>query len=147
MFQFAVGRLRLGDKAGYREACAALEKAAQKSVDAGATEKLAWTCALGPNAVDDLSGPLKQAEANVANPPNYSPYFDLAVLGAVLYRMGEYERAIPQLEKSISQFPSNRPIGSGTVLFPKLFLAMTRWQQGESGYLSWPVENALVLTE
>jgi tetratricopeptide (TPR) repeat protein len=130
IFCLALVRLTLEDKSGYREACAALEKAAEKSSDSAAPVKLLWTYVLGPNAVDDLNGPLKQAEAIVANPSDM-PYFDRAVLGAVHYRMSQYDRAVPLLEKSIAQYAGKRPIGTGTVLFPKLLLAMTRWQQGD----------------
>jgi hypothetical protein len=74
---------------------------------------------------------LQQAEANVANSPMQAPYLDHAVLGAVLYRMGEYDQAATHLEESIAQYPSDQPIGTGSVEFPQLLLAMTRWQQGQ----------------
>jgi tetratricopeptide (TPR) repeat protein len=131
IFALAVMRLRLGDKAGYRESCNALAKLVNIAGGTDAPELLPWTCALGPNALDDLNGPLEQAEANVANPPTYAPYFDLTILGGVLYRMGQYDRAVPYLEKSIAEYAGNRPVTTGTVFFPKLFLAMTRWQQGQ----------------
>jgi tetratricopeptide (TPR) repeat protein len=127
----AIARLRLGDNRGYQEACAALEKAVDTSGDEAAPTKLPWVCAIGPNALDDLTTPLKQAEANIANHPINAPYFDLVVLGGVLYRAGKYDRAVRHLEESIATFPSDRPFGAGTVLFPQLFLAMTRWQQGQ----------------
>src|SRR5262249_20194880 len=41
------------------------------------------------------------------------------------------DRAVPLLEKSISEYAGKRAIGTGTVLFPKLLLAMTRWQLGQ----------------
>jgi hypothetical protein len=98
--------------------------------DSAAPLTLPWTCGLGPNALKDLSGPLKRAEANVANNLINAPYFDLAVVGALLYRTGQYDRAVHRLDASIAQFPSDPPMGAGTVLFPQLFLAMTKWQQG-----------------
>jgi serine/threonine protein kinase len=127
----ALARLRLGDNGGYRQACAALEKEVNTSSDDAARIMLPWACALGPNAIDDLTKPLKQAEANIANHPINAPFFDLAVLGGVLYRAGKYDRAARHLEESIATYPSDRPIGMGTVHFPQLFLAMTRWQQGQ----------------
>ncbi len=131
IFLLALTRRRLGDQAGYREACATLEKTVDMVGDSDAPAMLPWTCGLGPNALEDLSGPLKQAEANIAKNPLNAPFMDLTVLGAILYRKQEYDRAARHLKESIAQFPSDRPIGTGSVLFPQLLLAMTRWQQGE----------------
>jgi tetratricopeptide (TPR) repeat protein len=127
----ALVRLQLGDKEGYRAACVALENAVEVSSESSAPNLLPWACGLGPGALEDLSGPLKQAESNVVNSPMNASYFDRSVLGAILYRLGQYDRAAQHFKESIADFPSDRPIGTGTVLFPKIFLAMTRWQQGQ----------------
>ena len=53
------------------------------------------------------------------------------MLGTAHYRAGHYEQAAQFLEQSIAQYPSDLPPSHGTVLGPQLFLAMTKWQQGE----------------
>jgi tetratricopeptide (TPR) repeat protein len=127
----ALVRLRLGDEAGYRESCAALVRAA--GMDSADTPRIAlpWTYGLGAHARDDLSLPLKYAEENIATNPFDAPYLNLAVLGGVQYRAGQYERAASNLKKSIAEYPSHPPTGVGMVLFPKLLLAMTKWQLGQ----------------
>ena len=39
-------------------------------------------------------------------------------------------------QESIAQFPSNQPIGTGTVLLPQLLLAMTRWRRARATRLA-----------
>ena len=56
---------------------------------------------------------------------------DLALLGTAHYRAGHYQQAAHCLEQSIAQYPSDPPPSHSTVLWPQLFLAMTKWQQGE----------------
>ncbi|MGD9634149.1 MAG: protein kinase [Pirellulales bacterium] len=127
----ALVRLQLQDYPGYRSACEALQIVVDESGDTSAPVLLPWACGLGPQALDDLKPALQQAEANVANSPMQAPYLDHAVLGAVLYRMREFDQAATHLEESIAQYPSDQPIGTGSVEFPQFLLAMTRWQQGQ----------------
>jgi serine/threonine protein kinase len=127
----ALVQLRLGDEAGYRETCAALVRAAGTDSADIVRVALPWTYGLGPHALEDLSLPLKYAEENIARNPFDAPYLNLAVLGGVQYRAGQYERAASNLKKSIGEYPSHPPTGVGTVLFPKLLLAMTKWQLGQ----------------
>jgi hypothetical protein len=53
------------------------------------------------------------------------------LLGAAHYRAGNFENAAKYFEQSIAQYPSDAPPSHGTVLWPQLYLAMTKWQQGE----------------
>jgi hypothetical protein len=62
-------------------------------------------------------------------------------LGAALYRDAQYERAAEELKKSIAAYPSDLPpgfvqtdigqVGANTINSQRLFLAMTKFQQGE----------------
>jgi tetratricopeptide (TPR) repeat protein len=131
-FQFlAQTRLRLGDEAGYRAAC---EKLANPSPHVDNDEfnlGRLWVCCLGPDAVEDPSDLVIQAKEFAANNSLGAPYVHLALLGAAHYRAGQYKQAAQCLEQSIAQFPSDPPPSHGTVLWPQVFLAMTRWQQGD----------------
>jgi tetratricopeptide (TPR) repeat protein len=130
LYLLALARRRLGDDEGYRETCALLESTADLVGDSAALVTLPWTCGLGPNALENLSEQIMRAERSVAKNPMDAPYFDLTVLGAILYRAGQYDQAMRRLQASISQFPDQPTVGAGTVLLPKLFLAMAKWQQG-----------------
>jgi hypothetical protein len=52
------------------------------------------------------------------------------VLGAALYRAGDYERAAQRLEESIDSYPSVAETGVDSLNYQQLLLAMTRWKQG-----------------
>ena len=54
------------------------------------------------------------------------------MLGAALYRAGQYEQAAQRLEESIAAYPS-APADTGfdTLNYQQLFLAMTKWQLGQ----------------
>jgi serine/threonine protein kinase len=124
-------RLRLGDEAGYREACATFVHLPMRIGDDDFNAGRIWTCCLGPDAVEDPSALIKQAEEFAANNSMHAPYVDLSVLGAAHYRAGHYEQAAQCFEESIATHPSDPPPTHGTVLWPQLFLAMTKWQLGE----------------
>jgi tetratricopeptide (TPR) repeat protein len=134
----AATRLRLGDQAGYREACAKMavppphgaDDASQYIVYDEFNLARIWTCCLGPDAVDDPTDIVKQAEEFAAHNSLQAPYIDFTLLGAAHFRAGHFERAAQCLEQSIAQYPSDPPTQHGTVLWPQLYLAMTKWQQG-----------------
>jgi serine/threonine protein kinase/tetratricopeptide (TPR) repeat protein len=135
----AATRLRLGDQAGYREACAKMAVPPPQGAD-DASQYIVydefnlariWTCCLGPDAVDDPTDIVKQAEEFAAHNSLQAPYIDFTLLGAAHYRAGHFERAAQCLEQSIAQYPSDPPTQHGTVLWPQLYLAMTKWRLGE----------------
>jgi len=85
---------------------------------------------MGPHAVDDPTVLVEQAEEFAANNSMRAPYVDSNLLGAANYRAAHYERAAQCLEQSVTQFPSDPPPSHGTVLWPQMYLAMTKWQLG-----------------
>jgi serine/threonine protein kinase len=127
----AIARLRLGDEAGYREACAKLTQLAPRIAD----DQLRLNCirvpTLGVQADIDPQVLVKLAEEFAANNSLNTRFVDLQVLGAAHFRAGQYETASRHLEQSIAAYPSDPPTGIGTVLMPQLLLAMTKWQQGK----------------
>jgi tetratricopeptide (TPR) repeat protein len=131
LYYLAFVQLLLGDDAGYRKSC---EEMLRVPTDSGndATElRRCWIWCLGPHANEILSVPLKQTEQFIRSNSFGAPYHDLRVLGGMLYRVGQYERAAKCLQESIATYPRNAAPAFDTVLVPKLFLAMTRWQLGE----------------
>jgi serine/threonine protein kinase len=144
LLSVATARLRLGDEAGYRAACRVLadppvriinkdfDQAHEfnKQADEYNQTRL-WVCFLGPDAVDDPSVLVKQAEEFAAHNSMLAPYIDLDLLGAAHFRAGHYEQAAQYFEQSIAQSPSERPPSHGPVHGTKLRLAMTKWQLRE----------------
>jgi serine/threonine protein kinase/tetratricopeptide (TPR) repeat protein len=135
----AATRLRLGDQAGYREACATMSVPPPRGVNDTSPYIIydefnlarIWTCCLGPNAVEDPNSLVKQAEEFAAHNSLGALYIDFNLLGAANYRAGHLQEAAQCFEKSIAQYPADPPTQHGTVLWPQLYLAMTKWQSGE----------------
>ena len=86
----------------------------------------------GPDALEDLSLPVKRAEEFVANNSLGQPHVGpLLYWGRRSYRAGQYEQAAERLEESIAAYPSDPPPGYDVINFQRLFLAMTKWQLGQ----------------
>jgi serine/threonine protein kinase/WD40 repeat protein len=87
----------------------------------GAANNVAWTCALGPSAVDDYATAIRLAELSAAGRAETNR---LNTLGAVLYRARRFGEAIGQFERSI------RVHGAGGTQYDALFLAMAHHRLG-----------------
>jgi tetratricopeptide (TPR) repeat protein len=118
----------LGDEAGIRETCAALVDAPVVSADDMAKARTILTWCLAPEAIEDLSLPVKRAEELAAHNSIDSPHIVPYILGTALYRAGQYERAAVELEKSIAAYPSEPQLGDRIINWQRLILAMTKWQ-------------------
>jgi WD40 repeat protein/tetratricopeptide (TPR) repeat protein len=93
--EHAVALLAAGDRAGYRDACAALCRRFEAARDFAALDGLARACLLAPDAGVDLTPLLRRAEeAPAAAPGRPAP---LSVLGRLLYRCGRPEEAAARL--------------------------------------------------
>ena len=112
----ATARLRLGDVAGYREACRVLAdppvRITNKDFDqADEFNKQAdefnmcrlWICCLGPDAVEDPSVLVHEAEEFAAHNSMLAPYIDLDLLGAAHFRAGHFQQAAQYFEQSIAR--------------------------------------------
>jgi hypothetical protein len=133
LFYLAIARLRLGDEAGYREACAAMLDVPDDNADDSVPYQRLWIFCLGTHVGEDLSAQLKQAEEFVANKSSYQfdhASIDLRVLGGLLYRTGQYEQAARRLNESIAARHDDPLRAFRTDLDPQLLLAMTKWQLG-----------------
>jgi tetratricopeptide (TPR) repeat protein len=128
----AIMRLRLGDEAGYRDACSKMLQLAPRIADDDVRLNCIRVPNLGPDAVEDPNLLVKLAEEFAANNSLRTPHRDLTVLGAAHFRAGHFEEAVKCLEQSIAQLPSEVSLSDGPSqgFMPKLLLAMTKWQMG-----------------
>ncbi len=132
---FYVGllQLRLGDHAGYRATCKALADLPFTTASDSTKGNTILVWILAPDALADMSLVVKRAEAfAVSNSLGYH-HIDLFQWGAAHLRAGDYNRAAQLLEQSIDVYPSDSPLppGFATINWQRLFLAMTKWRQGQ----------------
>jgi serine/threonine protein kinase/Tfp pilus assembly protein PilF len=126
-YHVALLRLRVGDRAGFRKACADMLERFGRSPALQANYFTVWTCALAPDAVADWERPLQLArQACAAGPKNFD---NLLNLGAVLYRAGRFEEAAQRLTEAQAAFAETTdPLSS--IIYTWLFLAMTEQRLG-----------------
>jgi WD40 repeat protein/tetratricopeptide (TPR) repeat protein len=120
--------LQLQDLTGYRQACARLVQAATKTPLAEAANLAAWTCALGPGAVEEFEPVLALAErALAAAEQNPKARHDiLNTVGAVLCRAGRHKEALARLDEGIKADNGSAEAGDW------LFLALAYAGLGET---------------
>jgi serine/threonine protein kinase/Tfp pilus assembly protein PilF len=117
-------RLRAGDVAGYRKACATALKQFGGTTAADAADWAAWACVLAPEAMPDRAGPVRLAERAVATAAGNSRY--LTTLGVALYRAGRWKEAIRTLTWAV------KGPGNDRRLQAQLFLAMGCYRLGQT---------------
>ena len=115
--EHAALRLHLAGVDEYRRMCSELVKRFGATKVTGLASVLAWTCALGPKAVPDLTRCIALAEMAVAAQPE--SHIHRYALGAVLYRHADFVAAVEHLNKSIELH------GEGGSAEAWLFLAMS----------------------
>jgi serine/threonine protein kinase len=132
LYYVALMQLRLGDVAGYRANCKALLDVPVGDVGDLSRSRPIWAPCLGPHALEDLNLLVARAEEYSANAPPDFRHFALTVLGAALYRAGQYERAADELQRSIDVYvsKSQKPFYDMTN-YQRVFLAMAKWRLGE----------------
>ena len=109
-------RLWMGDLTGWRKLSGELLDRFGRTNNYNRANQLAWVCSLGPDGAADPQAPIRLAEVAVRNRPN-NPNV-LNTLAAALYRAGQYEEAIRQLEEAI------RLRGGASIPSDWVFLAM-----------------------
>jgi tetratricopeptide (TPR) repeat protein len=124
----AMALLQAGDTAGYRRLCTGLLRAAaQAGLSPLSANTIAWTCTLGPGAVEDYGPAVTLAEQAVAAARGEARHLFLNTLGAVLYRAGRYQEALERLNEAVAAKE-----GTGVVQ-DWLFLAMVHHQLRKPG--------------
>ena len=119
--------------------CCALFGKADSSGDAA--EFTAWTCALGPQAVDDYGPAIALAERlRAAQPKNQ---MIATALGALLFRAGKFEQAATRLTEAsqLDKDPRSSPI------YTWYFLAMAHHRLGHAAEAKTWRDKALAATE
>jgi tetratricopeptide (TPR) repeat protein len=96
-YELALVHLGTGQVGDYRRTCADMLKTFGKSDFI--EETLAWTCALGPNAVADFPRVVEIAEEVVKIKPKDPDA--VRTLGAVYYRAGRYDAALKRLQEAV----------------------------------------------
>jgi tetratricopeptide (TPR) repeat protein len=98
-------RLRVGDRAGYRELCAKMQEkfGATENIDAFAL--LTHTCVLGPDGLEAAAA-LRLAERRFAMTPAPSVHhvWSFHVLGLAYYRAGEDRKAVDCLTRGLKKY-------------------------------------------
>jgi tetratricopeptide (TPR) repeat protein len=126
----AIGQLYLGDDADYRATCKTLADLPFDNLDDLSKSRLIITWCLAPDALKDLSLPIKRAEKLAANNSLGQSHLGSCWLGAALYRNCQYEQAAEQLEKSIAAYPKDPVPGYDNINYLRLLLPMAKWKQG-----------------
>jgi WD40 repeat protein/Flp pilus assembly protein TadD len=122
-YRHALLVLALDDRAGYAAACAALVDRFAQSKSVWDANYVAWGCALGPGALHNIQPAVDAARRAVqADPKNR---YARNTLGAILYRAGQYEEAVKELNESI------RLNQAGGVWADFFFLAMAHHRLGK----------------
>jgi tetratricopeptide (TPR) repeat protein len=117
-----VARLERGDRTGYTAACETLVHRFGKTGKPAAANEVAWACSIGPDALPDLKPAVELARRAVqANPKDYDAQ---NTLGAILYRAGQHEEAVRELNQAIKL---NRTGGTG---WDFIFLALAQHRLG-----------------
>jgi Flp pilus assembly protein TadD len=122
LHRYALTQLKRGDVEGYRKICARLLARADRVKDPQTMNALAWVCALGPDATEKPEQVVELArKAAKAAPRDYAI---ANTLGAVLYRAGQNEDAVKQLDEAIKLHRQGGTPGDW------LFLAMAHHRLG-----------------
>jgi tetratricopeptide (TPR) repeat protein len=123
-YPLALLYLNAGRTTEYRALCATLLERFGDATDPAFAGPAVAICKLAPDAVADLSRPVRMAEKLVALEPDRADF--AGDLGKTLYRKGDLEAAVRHLEAS-----SPAPSGFG-LSQRKLFLAMAHHRLGRA---------------
>jgi eukaryotic-like serine/threonine-protein kinase len=124
-FEYAALLLLSGDRPGYVKACAHLVDRCGK--DKGPRSYLvARACTLAPQAVADMSLPGRLAEKELKD--SAREFWSLTEQGALAYRAGRFQEAVPFFEQSLQADPR---AGSAVINWLWLVLAQQRLGKAE----------------
>jgi WD40 repeat protein len=104
-YRYALLRLKVGDRAGYRQTCDRLLKRWGQGVEPHNVFHVPRACVLTADALPDLSQPLRQAKELAAH--DASERWFHYVLGAAQYRTGQFEHAVQAMQHSIAVHPEH----------------------------------------
>jgi Tfp pilus assembly protein PilF len=90
-----------------------------KTTDAYVADQVARTCILGPNAIPDMKPAVALARVDVQASPQSGEIRN--TLGAALFRSGQYDGAVSELNEAIKLQQFGKPVDL-------VFLAMAHYQ-------------------
>jgi WD40 repeat protein/tRNA A-37 threonylcarbamoyl transferase component Bud32 len=123
-FNLAELALVSGGSTQYRSECETMVNQFSATKSAPVANMIAWSCAIGPNSLPDMTPAVKLARLAVKLLPNDANSRN--TLGAVLYRAGKQDEAVTELTASIN-------LGTkGRTWSDYLFLAMAQHKLGET---------------
>ncbi len=123
-FEYAALLLLSGDRPGYVKACAHL-------VDRCGNDKgprsylVARACTLAPQAVADMSLPGRLADEELR--ASAREFWSLTEQGALAYRAGRFQQAVPFFEQSLQADPR-----SGSAVLNRLWLVLAKERLGKA---------------
>ncbi len=123
---YALACLKTGDRTRYRSLCSRLIERARQTQSPEIANFVAWTCALGPAALDDYAGAIALCELALKKAPSKERRAAaLNTLGVLYYRAGRYREAITHLHESLQKDEGH------DLAYDWLFLAMSHHCLGE----------------
>jgi serine/threonine-protein kinase len=123
-FEYAAVLLLSGDRKGYEKACAHMVARYGKTSKLRAYH-VARACTLAPNAVADPSLPGGLAEKELQG--SAKEFWSLTEQGALAYRAGRFQEAVPLFEQSLKADPM-----PGRAVLNWLWLALTNQRLGKA---------------
>jgi serine/threonine-protein kinase len=117
LFEYAALLLLAGDRSGYVKACADMIEKCDKKEGPRAYH-VARACTLAPDSVADAELPGRLAAKELQD--NAGQFWSLTEQGALAYRAGRYQEAVPLFERSLKADPK-----SGRAVLNWLWLALT----------------------
>jgi tetratricopeptide (TPR) repeat protein len=123
-FEYAALRLLSGDCPGYGRACAHMIERCGKDVGQRSYH-VARACTLAPDAVADAQLPGRLAEKELQD--NAGGFWSLTEQGALAYRAGRFQQAVPFFEQSLRADPK-----SGRAVLNWLWLALANERLGKA---------------
>jgi tetratricopeptide (TPR) repeat protein len=126
-YALALIRRTQDDKPAYQAACADMLMKFAHTSDAPTAHFVAWTCALGPDALADFTPAIALAEKAVKKDAKSAQF--AVGLGAILYRAGRFDEARQKLEEA-DRLASSADPRLSTPAYTWFFLGMTQHRLG-----------------
>lgn len=142
-YLLALARLSAADMPGYRQTCSAMVDTFLETDDMPEAKFTAWSCVLGPEAVDNFANVIQLAERAV----NIDRKLNLATLGAALYRAGRYDEALSRLNQAEVLNSLTETSTDTSPAYRWYFLAMTHRRLGNTEKYRAFLNRALERTE
>jgi serine/threonine-protein kinase len=123
-FEYAALLLLSGDRPGYEKACAHLVDLCSKD-NGPRSYHVARACTLAPDAVAEATLPGRLAEKELR--ASEGKFWSLTEQGALAYRAGRFQEAVPLFEQSLRANPS-----AGAAVLNRLWLVLAHQRLGKT---------------